>query len=60
VDDVEELCSQMAIINSGRLLYNGRPEEAKAMLDGKVWMQRVPKEDLESYRRSFLVLSEHS
>jgi ABC-2 type transport system ATP-binding protein len=59
VDDVEELCSQMAIINNGTVLYNGRPEEAKAMLDGKVWMQRVPKEDLESYRRSFLVLSEH-
>jgi ABC-2 type transport system ATP-binding protein len=59
VEDVEELCSQMAIINNGRVLYNGRPEDAKAKLDGKVWMQRVPKEDLETYRKSFLVLSEH-
>ncbi|HWA33370.1 MAG TPA: hypothetical protein VG737_04545, partial [Cyclobacteriaceae bacterium] len=59
VEDVEELCTQMAIINNGRVLYNGRPEDAKAKLDGKIWMQRVPKEDLEKFRRSFLVLSEH-
>jgi ABC-2 type transport system ATP-binding protein len=59
VEDVEELCSQMAIISNGKVLYNGRPEDAKAKLDGRVWMQRVPKEDLESYRQSFLVLSEH-
>jgi ABC-2 type transport system ATP-binding protein len=59
VDDVEELCSHMAIIHNGSVLYKGRPDEAVARLKGKIWMKRVAKEDLDSYRRSYLVVSEH-
>jgi ABC-2 type transport system ATP-binding protein len=59
VDDVEELCSHMAIINNGSVLYKGRPEEAIASLKGKIWTKRVPKDELNSYRKSYLVVSEH-
>jgi ABC-2 type transport system ATP-binding protein len=37
VDDVKELCSNMAIINFGKLLYNGTPDNALNQLQNKVW-----------------------
>ncbi|HLZ15841.1 MAG TPA: ABC transporter ATP-binding protein, partial [Cyclobacteriaceae bacterium] len=40
VEDVKELCTDMAIINSGRLLYNGEPSDALSELEGRVWKKR--------------------
>jgi ABC-2 type transport system ATP-binding protein len=58
VDDVKELCSQMAIINNGELLYTGRPAEGIAGLNGKVWKKRLNKGELMSYKQNFNVVSE--
>ncbi len=58
VDDVKELCSQMAIINNGELLYTGKPSEAIASLRGKVWKKRLNKGELLAYKRNFNVVSE--
>jgi ABC-2 type transport system ATP-binding protein len=58
VDDVKELCSQMAIINSGEVLYKGRPFEALEKLRGKVWKKRIEKKELAAYKRSYNVVSE--
>jgi ABC-type multidrug transport system ATPase subunit len=58
VDDVKELCSNMAIINNGQMLYKGRPSDAIAELEGRVWMKRIRKAELEEYRRNFTVVSE--
>src|SRR5690606_21993966 len=39
VDDVRELCNNIAIMNGGRILYQGTPEEARKSLEGKIWMR---------------------
>jgi ABC-type multidrug transport system ATPase subunit len=45
VDDVRELCSQMAIIAAGRVLLEGAPNEALRALDGQVWSRLLASDD---------------
>jgi len=58
VEDVKELCTDMAIINKGQVLYKGSPIEAIAEVEGKVWKKRIAKTELEDYRKSFSIISE--
>ncbi|MDX2284343.1 MAG: ABC transporter ATP-binding protein [Bacteroidia bacterium] len=58
VDDVKELCTDMAIINQGRILMNGNPLQAIESLGGRVWRKRVPKDELEAYKQQFTVISD--
>lgn len=46
VDDVRELCSRMAIIDSGEVLVEGSPTESLASLAGRMW-SRVLSSDAE-------------
>ena len=58
VDDVKELCTQMAIINQGEVLLTSSPIDAIREIEGKVWSKSVPKEELESYKANYNVISE--
>lgn len=58
VDDVKELCTQMAIISQGEVLFSGRPSDALHNLEGKIWMKRVSKVELAGIRESYTVVSE--
>jgi len=58
VEDVKELCTDMAIINKGQVLYKGSPMDAIAEVEGKVWKKRITKPELEEYRKSFNIISE--
>lgn len=58
VEDVKELCTDMAIINKGQVLYKGSPMDAIAEIEGKVWKKRITKAELEPYRNSMNVISE--
>lgn len=58
VEDVKELCSEMAIINQGQILMQGNPLETIKLLEGKVWKKRVPKDELNAYKERFEVISE--
>ncbi len=51
VQDVRELCPQMAIIDKGRLLFNGSPESALQSLNGKIWEKSISKEEMEAYQK---------
>ncbi len=57
VQDVKELCSQMAIIHLGRVLYAGTPAAAEQSLAGKVWRKSIDKRDLERYRGEYQIIS---
>lgn len=57
VQDVKELCSRMAIINKGRLLYAGPPDEALREIQGKVWEKSIAKSELEGYAASGRMIS---
>jgi ABC-2 type transport system ATP-binding protein len=58
VEDVKELCTDMAIINKGQVLYKGSPLDAIAEVTGKVWKKRIAKNELEEYRKNFNIISE--
>lgn len=58
VEDVKELCTNMAIINQGEVMLEGNPLETIASIEGKVWSKRVEKVELEDYKTSMNVISE--
>jgi len=57
VQDVTDLCPNMAIMNKGRVLLTGRPADAIAALEARIWRRQVPLEALPHYQQSFAVLS---
>lgn len=57
VQDVLELCTNMAIIDKGKLLYAGSPDAAVAALSGRVWERSVGKHDLKGYEEKYRVIS---
>jgi ABC-2 type transport system ATP-binding protein len=58
VEDVKELCSEMAIINQGKVLLTGNPQQAIGKLVGNVYRKTIRKEELNTYRANYTVLSE--
>ncbi len=57
VDDVADLCPQMAIIAGGKVLHRGRPSEAIEGLHGKTWRKVIDKADLDAHRERHTVIS---
>jgi len=57
VEDVMDLCSRMAIIHLGRVLFEGRPEDAIAALRGRVWQRSIAKSELAAYQQRYQVIS---
>lgn len=61
VDDVSELCNDMAIIAGGRVVQRGNPEDMLNSYRGKIWSKRVAKEEVAHYQaEKKLVLSKLS
>ena len=59
IDDVRELCSQMAIIQDGCVRFCGSPQDSIEPLRGRVWTASIERGDLSQYRQRYHVLSEH-
>lgn len=57
VDDVTDLCQNMAIISRGEVLLTGKPHEALASLSGRVWRKTVSKSELAHFQQEHVVLS---
>jgi ABC-type multidrug transport system ATPase subunit len=57
VQDVQELCSKMAIINKGKLLFAGSPSDALRGIDGRVWEKTIAKSELEQYTKAHQLIS---
>ncbi|MEN2281783.1 ABC transporter ATP-binding protein [Algoriphagus sp. SE2] len=57
VEDVNTLCSNMAIICQGEVLMQGKPAEGIASVDGKIFKKSVEKAELEEYREKYSVIS---
>ena len=56
VDDVSDLCGDMAIINKGEVLLQGNPGEVLAGMEGKVWEKRITKEELADYQDKYQII----
>jgi ABC-type multidrug transport system ATPase subunit len=57
VEDVEELCSSLAIIDRGEILLSGTPARAIADLRGRIWRRSVTREELPALERERSVIS---
>ena len=57
VEDVLELCSKMAIIHKGRVLYEGGPEAAVESLEGKIYSRKIAKAELKDFETQYKVIS---
>ena len=57
VQDVQELCSNMAIINKGQLLFAGAPNDALSAVKGRIWEKSIAKSELEGYSAAHAVIS---
>lgn len=59
VDDVSDLCQNMAIISLGQVRLTGRPQDAIDALRGKIWTRGIDREELDTYRATHTVISTH-
>jgi ABC-2 type transport system ATP-binding protein len=57
VEDVTDLCTRTAIIQKGRVLYEGRPQEAIDRLAGRIWQISIANGELADYESRFQVVS---
>ncbi|MGE0561718.1 MAG: ABC transporter ATP-binding protein [Flavobacteriales bacterium] len=58
VDDVRELCSNMAIMNKGEIVYKGTPNNVLQELKGQVWQKSIPRNQVEEYQQRYKVISD--
>ncbi|GAA6764767.1 ABC transporter ATP-binding protein [Flavobacterium sp. CGRL1] len=57
VEDVRDLCPKMAIISNGKLILEGKPNEAIDSLKDKIWIKSVQKTELKEYQSKFNIIS---
>jgi len=57
VEDVHELCTKMAIMNLGEIVYEGSPKDATEALNGKVFQKIVSREELQNYANEYKIIS---
>jgi ABC-2 type transport system ATP-binding protein len=57
VEDVKELCSQMAIINKGEVLFEGHPMQALDMVKDKIWRKFISKAAAKEHHENHKVIS---
>ena len=57
VDDVRELCTKMAIMNTGQIVFQGAPQTAIDELNGKVYQKIVTRAELQEYANNYKIIS---
>jgi ABC-type multidrug transport system ATPase subunit len=56
VDDVSELCNDMAIIANGQVVQRGNPETLINNMNNRVWSKRIKKDELPVYSTEHKVI----
>lgn len=57
VEDVYNLCTDMAVINNGSVIAYGKPEDFIKRLYGNLFQKAVTKEELQEYKSAYHVIS---
>ncbi|WP_458626816.1 ABC transporter ATP-binding protein [Winogradskyella sp. PC D3.3] len=57
VEDVKELCNDMAILNGGCILKQATPSQARQELQGRIWTKIIDRDDLEAHEAQYNLLS---
>jgi len=56
VDDVSDLCSDMAVMNKGSIVLRGKPSELMNTVKGKVWGKFAARREMDAIGQSYNVL----
>ena len=59
VDDISNLCNNMAIICMGEVVAKGNPSKLTEAVEGRIWKKTIEKTDLEKYQNEMQVISTH-
>lgn len=59
VDDVSDLCANMAIMGEGEILLTGTPSDVLDKLKNKLWRTKIKRGDIASYRDQHQVILSH-
>lgn len=57
VDDVSELCANMAVLGNGEILLEGNPLEVTEGLNGRIWRKMVSTEEADELEKSLPIIS---
>ncbi|MBA3665223.1 MAG: ABC transporter ATP-binding protein [Bacteroidetes bacterium] len=57
VEDVRNLCNNMAVMNLGQVMFKGKTSEALDLLRGRIYSATIAKEELNDYRQQHKVIS---
>jgi ABC-2 type transport system ATP-binding protein len=57
VEDVMELCTNMAIIHQGKVLFAGAPADAVKGLEGRIWQKTIAKTEMKEYEQRYKIIS---
>ena len=57
VGDISSTCNQMALLNEGRLIYRGTPDELVGKANGHVWKAEVSQEEYNQLKQQVPVIS---
>jgi ABC-type multidrug transport system ATPase subunit len=57
VEDVNDLCPEMAVLAAGKLILQGKPAELTSKLNGKVWRKQIEKTALKQQQSNYNVIS---
>lgn len=58
VDDIKELCTQMAIINKGKVVLQGNPLELIEQLNGRVYEKTIERTEVATYKKVYQVVND--
>lgn len=57
VEDVNDLCPEMAVLAGGKLILQGKPADITSKLNGKVWRKQIEKVELKEQIANYDVIS---
>lgn len=57
VGDISSTCSQMALLNEGKLIYNGTPDHLVEQTKGFVWSAEVSQDQYDNMKEDYPIIS---
>lgn len=57
VEDIKELCNNMAIINKGEVILQGKPLQLIENLNGKIYQKTIHRSELDGYKEHYTVIN---
>jgi len=59
VEDVADLCTNMAVLAKGEISIHGKPKELIRALENHIWTKTIHKTQLSEHQQAFNVISDH-